>query len=786
MTGSALPLRSAIVLAALAGALEAAVPPSSPASAKAFRHPDLTIQSLEHRAGDLPAVEAGRVLELVALGASADTALFDWRAGGWSSLVTSVPLLPGDGVGNALAPPRAVGEAEARQAFLGYLRQHRPALRIDPAELATPRVTIHEQGRAVLIHAARIAGGLPVRDSGVTAVITHGNLVLLGIQQWGAIDASLAPQIAADAARAAAVAHALPFRVSGFRDAERLELVPMARGQHLKGVVQGNGYAYRLAWVLSPTIDGDSGRWEALVDAGSGELLAFQDTTQYAVRRVLGGVYPVSNDQRPPDGIEQVAWPIPYANVVGTVTSFTTTGGMLQVCEQGPIQTTLQGQYVRVFDLCGPVSESSAAGDIDLGFGPMAAATDCVVPPGHSGGDTKASRSSYYAMNRIREQAIGYLPGNAWLQSANILSNVNGNGSCGASWGGTGATFFRENTMCRNTGEIAGIVVHEWGHGLDQNGTNPNISSPSEAIADVHSVLQMNASCVARGFFKNLVCSGYGDPCVGTPATGCTGVRDADFAQHVSGQPHGITWVRANCAPSANQGPCGRIVHCESQIVDEAAWDLHFRDLRGAPFNYDAATALELTTRLMYLAPDALTSWYTCAAGCETTGTCGCGATGGYFLTLALDDDDGNIANGTPHMTAIRAAFERHQIHCASLPVSNSGCAGGPPPAPPVTAAPTAGGVLVSWGAVPTAVDYAVYRTEGVNGCAFGRTLVGHTAGTSFADLGLLDGRTYHYSVMAAGPTASCFSAMSSCVPAVAAIGVDPCFPVELLGFSVD
>ena len=33
---------------------------------------------------------------------------------------------------------------------------------------------------------------------------------------------------------------------------------------------------------------------------------------------------------------------------------------------------------------------------------------------------------------------------------------------------------------------------------------------------------------------------------------------------------------------------------------------------------------------------------------------------------LAVDDDNGNLTDGTPHMTAIRAAFERHEIHCAT------------------------------------------------------------------------------------------------------------------------
>ena len=67
----------------------------------------------------------------------------------------------------------------------------------------------------------------------------------------------------------------------------------------------GRGYDYRLVWVIAPTVAGDIGSWEALVDAHTGELIAFQDKNAYAVRRVLGGVYPLSNDQRPPDGIEQ-------------------------------------------------------------------------------------------------------------------------------------------------------------------------------------------------------------------------------------------------------------------------------------------------------------------------------------------------------------------------------------------------------------------------------------------------------------------------------------------------
>ena len=73
-------------------------------------------------------------------------------------------------------------------------------------------------------------------------------------------------------------------------------------------------------------------------------------------------------------------------------------------------------------------------------------------------------------------------------------------------------------------------------------------------------------------------------------------------------------------------GPCGGEVHCEGQTVSEIAWDLKARDLPAPPFNLDATTSLELTTRIFYLGAETVANWYTCTAGCETAGTCGCGA----------------------------------------------------------------------------------------------------------------------------------------------------------------
>ena len=61
---------------------------------------------------------------------------------------------------------------------------------------------------------------------------------------------------------------------------------------------------YRLAWVVTSKVGDDMGTWEALVDASNGTVFAFQDTNQYGAPTgvISGGVYPISNDQRPPDG----------------------------------------------------------------------------------------------------------------------------------------------------------------------------------------------------------------------------------------------------------------------------------------------------------------------------------------------------------------------------------------------------------------------------------------------------------------------------------------------------
>jgi len=194
--------------------------------------------------------------------------------------------------------------------------------------------------------------------------------------------------------------------------------------------------------------------------------------------------------------------------------------------------------------------------------------------------------------------------------------------------------------------------------------------------------------------------------------------------------------------------------------VRQAAWDFAARDLQSAPYNYDSQTAFIVANRIFYQGSGNVGLWHACTCGASSSG---CGAGNGYMQWLAADDDDGDLSNGTPHMTALFNAFDRHGIACSTPTVPDAGCAGGPSAAPTLTATPGDSSVALSWTAVNNATRYWVFRTEGQAGCEFGKALIAEVTGTSFTDTNVAGGRTYYYNVMAAGASAACSGLASAC-----------------------
>jgi hypothetical protein len=737
--------------------------------------------------------------ERAALGAGRVAVFVDPRSGAATNIMAAFPLLPGDGVGNGVSRAslaarlgRAVAQVDAAavaEAARRFVVEHAGLLGIDPAQLGTLRASPVSE---VLwqVSAPQLANGVAVRDARLTLTISHGNVVAFGTEGWGTVALRTRPFLAAE--RAVEVA----FGYAGGRSPRdvvvqkpQLEIVTTGpagsrANEAYRGRV-GKGYAHRLVWSLVFERPPDEARWETLVDAMSGDVLAFQDKNHYVNRQITGGVYPLTNTEQCPTpqtcGTLQSGWPMPFADTgLPAPNNVTNSAGIYDFTGLPPT-TTLSGPFVDVADTCGALSASSASGDIDLGgFGGQ---HDCTVVDGGPG-NTSASRSAFYEVNKLAEQARGWLPSNLWLQSR-LVANVNIPQICNAFWNGTTINFYRSGGGCGNTGEIAAVFDHEWGHGLDDNDANGVLSNSSEGYADIAAIFRLQASCVGHGFsigttpgVCGLTADGTGPNRNESQVAGgvhcdldCSGVRDADWDKHADHTPDtALGFVCGQCG--AGPGPCGRQVHCAAAPSRQAAWDLVTRDLTSPPFNLDSQSAFVVGNKIFYQGSGNIGAWHACTCGASSSG---CGASNAYIQWLTADDDNGNLNDGTPHMTALFAAFDRHGIACAAPAPVNSGCAD-VPSAPALNATAGVYASTLDWGAVPGASAYWVLRSEGHAGCDFGKAKIAEVAGTTFTDTQVAAGRSYAYNVVAQGVSPACYSVVSNCAQVTPTASTDPDF----------
>src|SRR5882724_193554 len=607
-----------------------------------------------------------------------------------------------------------------------------------------------------------VVGGMKVEGARVVFRVNNGNLIQFGTENLPA-QKSVAPLVKVTQAQAlAAVAKYIGGFSSAdtFRDNGSLHLVPanVASTRSADGFDFGAGRGLAKVYQFVFHRDGVQGTWQARVDATSGEVLELVDVNDYATAAVSGGTYLNSATTG-----SEVVRPSPYANVSSG--GFTNAAGIYNFTS-GTVTSTLSGQFVKITDTCGAISQASdASGNIAFG---TSTGTDCTTP-GHGGaGNTHASREQFYQVNRIKDVVKGWLPANTWL-GQQLTVNVNLNQTCNAYWNGSTLNFFKSGGGCNNTGQIAGVSLHEFGHGIDQNdgtGTAPD-GATGESYGDTTALIALHDSCVGEGFLGGN-CAGYGDAC-----TACTGVRDADYAKHASNTPATTAnFISPHCPAAglgAGSGPCGKEVHCESYVPTETMWDVANRDLP----NPGTGTAWTTLDRLWYLSRNTATSAFTCNH--TTFASDGCG-TGSLWKTFrVVDDDDGNLSNGTPHGGALFAAFNRHGIACttdAGANVTFAGCAA--PAAPTLTVTAGDNSAALSWTTSGTAV-YDVFRNE--QGCNAGFTKISSgTAATTLGDGNVANGLTYYYQVTAfpAGNEA-CASAPSACIAVTPATG--PCIP---------
>jgi hypothetical protein len=655
------------------------------------------------------------------------SARWDRRTGHLSFASGSFPAwLPADHRARTpqeIASTRALLEQRARD----LMARHPDLLGIPPSArliLDERRSVPVDDGRLWQIDFRVELGGVPVTDAHVSFRLNSGRLVQLG--QAGLADVleimDVTPRVDAStiAARAEADLAALlgPSHADvEITDAPHLELLPTSPDPwHFYGAA-GTGLQYRLAWRMTLREPSAIETWVVLHDAVTGERLFVFDSNRYlcpappvAQGRVVGGI-----TAGPLETTPETVHGFPYAEVVNGAVVDADVNGVFPFTVGSPASTTLSGQY---FDLdCATCdtpaqayAQSQSSGPLHMGLGGN--------NDSGNGLSTRAERNCFFHLNVIRQIASKHLSDAAvsGFFTRRMPATVNIDDQCNAFYGGGAVNFFHAQGGCNNTGEIADVMQHEWGHGLD-DATAGGIQDGgmSEGMADVTAFHATHDSRMAAFFV-------VGD---------ANGLRNAD--ENVAGVR---TWgqVDALCP--------GREVHCVGEIYTQPWW--HLASLlrqRAVVAGGTEAAGWFLSEHLFFQHLPFADTMDPAAANNM------------YDAVTLVDDDDGNLGDGIPDGVEINSAFSHHGFVSAPAVADSANCT--PPAAPSVALtaaqdpATSSWQITIDWTAVPGAVEYRVFRNE--TGGASGEVQVATVLapGLGFRDDDVANGVTYYYRVMA-------------------------------------
>jgi len=296
--------------------------------------------------------------------------------------------------------------------------------------------------------------------------------------------------------------------------------------------------------------------------------------------------------------------PMPYARVtVGANTYFANAQGVVTIPNAGGANLTLTsnlttaGQFFVVNDATGPegvATTSSTGGAVEL-----------LHNASNSAQDARAEVNAYLHANIARDYLLAYNPSFPTIATqTGFPINVMVSGTCNAFYDGSSINFFPAGGGCNNTA-FSTIVHHEYGHHI-VNRAGSGQGAYGEGFSDSVAVVITDDSRLAVGF----------QSCA-------TGLRDANN----------------DCLYSATAcSSCGSSVHSCGKLLSGCVWSLRNRLAASRPNDYrQVLSNLVLDSVLLH------------------TGTSITPAITIDFLTL--DDNDGNIDNGTPNYAAIHGAF---------------------------------------------------------------------------------------------------------------------------------
>jgi hypothetical protein len=342
-------------------------------------------------------------------------------------------------------------------------------------------------------------------------------------------------------------------------------------------------------------------RMRTYIDAADGAVLA--RTNEIAYEAAEGVVQGDQQPATPTDAYTRSFFDALRVSVAGIGTTYTDESGhfVLDFPDGTPRTATarLDGLYCNVNRQDG--SDAQITGIV----GPTAPLT-LVFQDGNS---VAAERDVFFHANIAHDYIKGIDPSFTGIDYE-MPAAVNVAATCNAFWDGAGINFYLAGGGCANTGQIADVIYHEYGHGISQYAYAP--TSPSgamgEGFSDYFAATITDQSKIGLGF------TGPG-----------TYLRDCENSR---------TWP----APE-----CGGESHCVGEVIAGALW--HMRGNLIGELG-DHAAGVSLSDHLFHFARFGGNNDFE----------------GYYYDLLVVDDDNGTLVDGTPHAYSIIEAFHRHNI----------------------------------------------------------------------------------------------------------------------------
>ena len=411
---------------------------------------------------------------------------------------------------------------------------------------------------------------LMVRDGKVFMIV--GN-----VHPGAAQVAHTTPTLAAASAVEIAISDGPAYDAAHTTEGASLTVLPVAKG---------SGLDHRLTWQVRTRTAEPVGIWVSFVDAMTGELLDV-----YNEVRFVSGTLTAHHDTRTVDGDTSIS-PVPLATLsTDSMSDYTDWDGSFDITGSEPLTTYLRGSYVTVRNRDGDNGELTGGAD------DMLWTTDAA---------SIAEIDSYIFLHDVKAWGETYAP-EVGMVNNDLRSSVNLNSTCNAYYDGD-VNFYKAGGGCNNTGRIADVNYHEWGHGFHYYSLEAGSwdGSISEGIGDTVSFLQTGDAIIAPYFMT----------------TG-SGIRDVS-----DGDTYPEDWTDGD-------------VHGNGEIFAGAVWDLWhlLEEDYGEEDGYDVVNEIFV---------DGLKPGPTIPES--------------YDAFIAADDDNGDLGDGTPNQCAIYEAFSAHGL----------------------------------------------------------------------------------------------------------------------------